>query len=215
MEICIYLQNALYAPSYKQNIFSVQAATEKGAIVDFSSDKASLTTRNGTKFDINRKDHLYYLNKCKAKSVKLVNHDFRVWHQIFGHCNIQDVLKLPAVVKGMNITDKTSKIRETCTLGKITEFRSRLPDEKAKLSLELVHCDLAGPVDPVSIDGYRYALSFTDDYSELIMTYFLKQKSDTVEDTKKVLADVSPFGKVKCLRSDVTVKRLRSDGISV
>ena len=37
------------------------------------------------------------------------------------------------VVKGMNITDKTSKICETCTLGKTREFRSRLPDEKAKL----------------------------------------------------------------------------------
>ena len=120
----IYLQNALYAPSYKQNIFSVQAATEKGDIIDFSFDKALLTTRNGTRFDINKKDHLYYLNKCKAESVKLVNHDHRVWHIIFGHCNIQDVLKLPAVVKGMNITDKTSKICETCTLGKMTEFRS-------------------------------------------------------------------------------------------
>ena len=43
------------------------------------------------------------------------------------------------------------------------------------------------------------------------MTYFLKQKSDTVEATKKFLADVSPFGKVKCLRSDLTIKRLRSD----
>ena len=104
----------------------------------------------------------------------------------------------------MNITDKTSKICETCTLSKMTEFRSRLPDKKAKLPLELVHCDLAGPVDPVnvSIDGYRYALSFTDDYSGLIMTYFLKQKSDTAEATKEFLADVFPFGKVKCLGSD-------------
>ena len=93
----------------------------------------------------------------------------------------------------------------------MTEVRSRLPDEKAKLPLELVHCDLAGPVDPVSIDGYRYALSFTDDYSGLIMTCFLKQKSDTVEAIKKFLADVLPFEKVKCLRSDLTVKRLRSD----
>ena len=43
------------------------------------------------------------------------------------------------------------------------------------------------------------------------MTYFLKQKSDTVEATKTFLADVSPFGKVKCLRSDLTVKCVRSD----
>ena len=74
----IYLQNALYAPSYKQNIFSVQAATESSAIIDSSSNKASLTTRNGTKFNINKKNRLYYLNKCKAESVKLVNHDVRV-----------------------------------------------------------------------------------------------------------------------------------------
>ena len=58
----IYLQNALYAPSYKQNIFSVQAATGRGATIDFSSGKASLTTRNATKFDIKKKDCLYYLN---------------------------------------------------------------------------------------------------------------------------------------------------------
>ena len=168
----IYLQNALYAPSYKQNIFPVQSASERCAIIDFS------------------------------ESMKLVNHDVRVWYEIFGHCNVQDVLKLPAVMKGMNITDKTSKICETCTLGKMTEFRSRVPDEKGKLPLELVHCDLTGLVDPVSIDGYRDGLSFTDDYSGLIMTYFLKQRSDTVEATKKFLADVPPFGKVKCLKSD-------------
>ena len=75
-----------------RTFLSIQSATEKGAIVDFSSDKASLTARNATKFDINKKDRLYYLNKCKAESVKLVNHDLRVWHQIFGHCTIQDVL---------------------------------------------------------------------------------------------------------------------------
>ena len=84
----------------------------------------------------------------------------------------------------------------------MTEFRSRVLDEKAKLPLEMVHCDLAGPVDPVSIDGYRYSLTFTDDYSGLHMTYFLKQKSDTFEATRKFLADVSPIGTVKCLRSD-------------
>ena len=91
----------------------------------------------------------------------------------------------PSSCEVMNNTDKTSKICETCTLGKMTRFRSRLPDEKTKPPLELVHCHLAGPVDPVLIDGYRYALRFTDD-SGLIITHFLKQKSDTAEATKEV-----------------------------
>ena len=84
----------------------------------------------------------------------------------------------------------------------MTKHRSRQPDARAKSRLEIVHCDLAGPVDPISIDGFRYALSFTDDFSGQIMTYFLKQKSNTVEATGKYLADCAPYGKIKRLSSD-------------
>ena len=44
----------------------------------------------------------------------------------------------------------------------MTEFRSRLP---GKAAIETGYYSLAGPADPASIDGYRYSLSFTDDYS--------------------------------------------------
>lgn len=69
-------------------------------------------------------------------------------------------------------------------------------------TLELVHTDLAGPMRTVSIDGYRYVQSFTDDYSGAILVYFLKSKSDAVQATEKFLADISPYGEVKCIRSD-------------
>lgn len=109
-------------------------------MIDFSFDKASLTTENGTKFDVKKKDRLYYLNKCETETVKQMNHDFRVWHQILGHCNVHDLLKYPTVVKGMNITDKKSKLFcETYNLGKMTEFISRVLEEKAKLPLKMVH----------------------------------------------------------------------------
>ena len=65
-----------------------------------------------------------------------------------------------------------------------------------------MHCDLAGPIDPVAKDGFRYALSFVDDYSGLNMVYFLKQKSDAVTATERFLADCAPYGNVKCIRSD-------------
>ena len=41
------LENALYAPSFKQDIFSVQAATEKGASIRFMPDTAELVSPNG------------------------------------------------------------------------------------------------------------------------------------------------------------------------
>ena len=40
------------------------------------------------------------------------------------------------------------------------------------------------------------ALSFADDYSGIIMIYFLKQKSDTLETTKQFLAHTAPIGKI-------------------
>lgn len=49
---------------------------------------------------------------------------------------------------------------------------------------------------------YRYALSLTDDFSCAVFAYFLKNKSDTILATEKFLADTTPYGKVKCFRSD-------------
>ena len=65
-----------------------------------------------------------------------------------------------------------------------------------------MHCDLAGPIKPESRVGYKYALSFGDDDTGIIMVYFLKQKSDTLEASEKFLADIAPFGRVKRIRSN-------------
>ncbi|CAB3996098.1 Retrovirus-related Pol poly from transposon TNT 1-94 [Paramuricea clavata] len=75
------------------------------------------------------------------------------------------------------------------------QFRNRSPDERATAPLDFVHCDLAGPIDPVGRDGFKYALSFVDDYSGIIMVYFLKCKSDTPEALQQFLADAAPFGR--------------------
>ena len=73
--------------------------------------------------------------------------------------------KLEGVVEGIKITDKGDFRFDVCVMGKMSQHRSREPDERATCSLELVHCDLAGTVDPTVKDCVRYALSFVDDYS--------------------------------------------------
>ena len=76
--------------------------------------------------------------------------------------------------------------------------KSRNPHIRSKAP---VHTDPAGPIDPMSKEGFRYSIAFTDDYG-VAFVYFLKNKSDTVEATKKFLADSAPFGIIKHLRSD-------------
>ena len=126
----------------------------------------------------------------------------QAWNRILGHCNYGDVRKLEKVVKGMRITNYEEAECEVCTQGKMCQTRNRESDQRASAPLEFVHCDLAGPIEPVAKDGFKYALSFVDDFSGTNMIYFLRQKSDTLEATEKFLADAAPYGKVKRLRSD-------------
>lgn len=93
--------------------------------------------------------------------------NMQTWHEILGHCNFDDIQRLQSV-----------------------QTRNRQPDVRAKTPLALVHTDLARPIHPESRDGHRYALSFTDDFSSVVFVYFLKNKSDTVQATKKFLLHV-------------------------
>ena len=62
----VILKNALCVPIYKQDIFSVKAATDNGATVIFNPGDATLRAPDGTVFDIKLKGKLYYLNNINS-----------------------------------------------------------------------------------------------------------------------------------------------------
>ena len=195
----VYFENVLYIPSYKQNIFSVQAAIDRGCAVNLTPDIAELSAPDGTKFGIKKYGKLYYLNYANTSSG---SHSAEVWHKILGHCNMNDVFKLENVVEGMKITTKGKSECDTCVQGKMSQYRNREPDRRATAPLQLVHSDLAGPITPQSREGHKYAMVFVDDYSGALGVYFLKNKSDATRATEQFLADTAPYGTVKRLRSD-------------
>lgn len=208
-----YLKNVLYVPSFPQNIFSVQAAAENGASVHFNPDSAELVDKGGAKFNIHKHGRLYYLHTCKAESdtkidphdvVDGVNYtsDLQDWHKILGHCNFEDVKKLERVVDGMKVNKTEQSECEICLEGKMTNVKSKTPRVRSEAPLQLIHTDLAGPITPDSKDRFKYAIAFTDDFSGMSFVYFLKQKSEALKAAQRFLADVSPYGKVKCIRSD-------------
>ena len=110
--------------------------------------------------------------------------------------------KRSVTLQNTTSVDKTKLKCNTCTQGKFVNTRNRGPDAKAQHPLDLVHTDLAGPINVTAKDGFKYAISFTDDYSGCIFIYLLRNKSDTVQATKQFLADCAPYGSIKCLRSD-------------
>jgi len=82
------LRQALYIPSFSQDILSVTAATASGATVIFKKGKNALIHKDGTKFHIHVHDRLYYvltLNEDKGDDQCKGCHDMQTWHEILGH----------------------------------------------------------------------------------------------------------------------------------
>ena len=113
----VILKNALCIPSYKQNILSVYAMTERGMKVIFTPNNNKIVAPNNVVFNINKKGKLYYLNNlvnsvpsdndqnniCK---IPTLSKTLEEWHYILGHCNVPDLLKLEKNSDGMVISEK-------------------------------------------------------------------------------------------------------------
>lgn len=108
------LKQALYIPSFPQNIFSVKAATKNGAEVCFKDGDNWLVNRDGTKFKMDVYGRLYYLSTVANENIDEVYgcHDLQTWHRILGHYNFDDIAKLQNVVEGMSIKGKNDKTNQ-------------------------------------------------------------------------------------------------------
>ena len=196
------LEGALYVPSYPQSLFSVKKATkQENATVVLRGEDGELITKNGVNFPIRSIGNLYYFNMC-TQSTRKRTATLRKWHEILGHVNKGDILKLESVVEDMKITDKKEFDCGPCALGKQVVTRNRKADSRSKIPLNFVHSDLSGAVEPIAREGFKYAMNFVDDYSGSTFMYFLKYKSDAAKALKKFLADSAQYGTIKKLRAD-------------
>ena len=202
------LRHALYVPSYPCDILSVHQAVQNGSSVLFGDDRTVLKTKDGTVFDINKVGKLYYLptvqssdHMCVFKEKSVTSKQF---HQMMGHCNLDDLIKLENISEGIKIKcPKNRFFGDVCTKGKQAHAAiNTAPDDRAKAPLQIVHSDLAGPITPTAKGGFRYAICFVDDYSGFVSHYFLRSKSNATRATAQFLADVSAIGTVKVLRTD-------------
>ncbi|GFR82576.1 CCHC-type zinc finger, nucleic acid binding protein a [Elysia marginata] len=126
----ITLKNAIYVPSFTQNILSVPAATDNGASIIFNSHPH--LEAEGKSFPLDRRGNLYFLNLCSSPDPEVAAYSPDEWHQVLGHCNASDIIKLEKTVKGMRITDPRSDVNcEVCIKSKMTQTINKKPDQRA------------------------------------------------------------------------------------
>ena len=71
------------------------------------------------------------------------------------------------------------------THGKMTKTPFSGTMERATDLLEIIHTDVYGPMSVDVRGGYRYFLTFTDDWSRYGYIYLKKHKSETFEKFKE------------------------------
>jgi hypothetical protein len=79
--------------------------------------------------------------------------------------------------------DTTSKPEFCKVCVKAKSAQKPFPDKATSHALtygELVHTDLWGPAQTISLAGALYYISFTDDFSHQMKLHFLKQKSEAL-----------------------------------
>lgn len=175
--------NALYVPDLKYNLISVSRMRKAGATVVFQDAKVTISKDGVVVAEGFEEGGLYWLT-CKKRNItanvaKGRNDENELWHKRLGHLGMTNVMKLSKMANGMS-KSMTSELSlcESCLKGKQTRLPFDGTRPRAKRPLQLVHSDICGPVNVETYDGYRYFVTFIDDYSHIVALYLMKSKDE-------------------------------------
>ena len=201
----VTLKDALYVPSFHKNILSLSRARMIDNVwFDLNSiDNETMVTREGT-FSITTKGHLYLLKLNHVTCNSIVVKPIEDWHRFFGHGNLNDIAKLPAVSNNMKISASNGQkqVCEICVMGKATQRVSKIPDARGTSPFNSVYSDINGPIVEDNDSQFKYVLGFICDFSQHISVYPMKTKDQTTHFFKQFLADISPYGFPRKIRTD-------------
>ena len=105
-----------------------------------------------------------------------------VLHQKLGHPNskvLSHVINSCSTFKNLN-GSKFLDSCDACKMGKFHRLHFPVSTTKTKHVLEVLHTDLWGLAPVFSVQGYRYYVSFVDDFSRFTWIFPLKTKDETL-----------------------------------
>jgi len=208
------IENVLFVPKLCYNLLSIAEITAKGRTSKFLGNTCELYDKDKLIAVAKKVNKLYYL-ECVTTGLNaytcthdVKDTDINLWHRRLGHLGVDNLRRLVAnnLVKGINFNDnKTLSFCESCCDGK--NHRSPFPKSsttKRSSPLELIHSDVCGKLNPNSLGGGNYFVTFIDDCSHYTWVYIIKTKDEVFEVFKdfKTLVENQFNAKVKTFRSD-------------
>lgn len=206
------LRNVLHVPEISKNLLSVSQATANGMDAVFGDNDCRLIERSSgeTAVQAKRRGKMYALMEETAVQAMIASETSQVdlWHQRLGHLSVHGIKTLQAQASGISTLQLASEhtFCIACAEGKqaakpVPKTRSGEPTTEP---LALIHSDVVGPIEPQSNRGYKYFVSFVDDYSRHHWTSPMKNKSEVFNEFKafKAAVEKKTGKKIKTLRTD-------------
>lgn len=204
--------NVLYVPEIHLNLFSSGKAMDRGYKLQSDNKRCELL-KDGDVVAVGvRREKLFQMlfkmvepsqhNEVSA-GMAIGGISLRTWHERLGHQNIAHVKKF-LQNEGIDYDCNEVLRCEACLYGKQHRGSFKNREEKSSTCGEIIHADVCGPMEENSLGGSRYFLLLKDDYSHFRFVYFLKQKSEVVDNIKKFvkLAQKEHGHNIRIFRSD-------------
>ena len=173
------LVDAVYIPSMKRDLISVSKLVKSNLQFEFDESGFSIFRNKVMIGNGFLNDGMFRLN-CKKPnpstgnlSINVIStkrkaekeESYKLWHKRLGHVSAErmNLLNKENLLPPLNHHDKDSVCIE-CVKGKLTNLRKKGATRNEKV-LEIIHTDICGPFPTQTHDGFKYLITFTDDYS--------------------------------------------------
>ncbi|KAK4388734.1 Retrovirus-related Pol polyprotein from transposon TNT 1-94 [Sesamum angolense] len=207
------INDVMYIPNLRTNLFSVGQMTEKGYTLHFGGDSCTIYDNKDKTLkiaEVRMEEHrcfLIHLQYMGRTAMKAQEDQSWLWHRRLGHFNFQG-LKILHQKKMMTDLPQIQAVEgacEACLQGK--QHKKSFPSGtswRAKAVLELIHTDVCGPMRTPSHEQNIYFILFIDDYSRMTWVYFMREKFEVFKVFKKFknLVEKQSGRSIKVLRSD-------------
>ena len=213
----VIIEEVALVEGLKHNLLSVSQLCDKGNNVLFTTEACIVSKKKNNEVVLTgyRKGNVYLadFNSTKAESMtclfsKATMDESWLWHKKLSHLNFKTMNELVKkdLVRGFPKLEFTKDgLCDACQQGKQRKasFKNKTVNTIVK-PLELLHMDLFGPVNVLSISRKKYCLVIVDDFSKFTWTYFLHSKDEASE-------IIINHIKIVNNNPDLQVRRIRSD----
>ena len=207
----VKFSDVLLVPDISRNLFSVSSITRKGGTVLFNERGVTISDGYGEAVFGKLKDGLYVVKPETLGSASLASREpsdrWLLWHRRLGHLGSGNLRRLVRedMVSGMKLNLNAPKqFCNACCACKSHKLPSSSRFERSGAVLDRIHSDICGPMQTVTVRGYKYFITFIDDHSRMSFVYPMKRRSEALKCYKDFsrMAERQTGRKIRVFKSD-------------